>query len=169
MLIKKSGDSKETLIPLTTGFITDSEHSSEPYSSFKMNMMCDTEKVVFPGEKAAFAARYARFDTSTNEYISTQGTVTTNGGGGNCGGCGNTDDAYFFNDIDAWKYDFRRVSNWRDYATYKTEENESANYIATATTPVTIYKNISNYNEYCVQITDIFKATTSTETLRYST
>lgn len=161
MLIKKSGNSKETLIPLTTGYITDSEHTSEAYSSFKMNMMCDTEKVVFPGEKAAFAARYACFDTSKNEYVSTKGTVTTNGAGGNGGGCGSTADAYYFNNIDAWKKDFHRISNWRDYATYKTDETESANYISTETSQATFYNEIHNYTEYNVQIKNNFNTTTA--------
>ena len=161
MLIKKSGNSKETLIPLTTGYITDSQHTSEAYSSFKMNMMCDTEKVVFPGENAAFAARYACFDTSKNEYVSTKGTVTTNGGGGNGGGCGSTADAYYFNNIDAWKNDFHRISNWRDYATYKTDETESANYISTETTQATFYNEIHNYTEYNVQIKNVFNTTTA--------
>lgn len=161
MLIKKSGNSKETLIPLTTGYITDSEHTSESYSSFKMNMMCDTEKVVFPGEKAAFAARYACFDTTKNEYVSTKGTVTTNGGGGNGGGCGSTGDAYYVNNLNAWKNDFHRISNWRDYATYKTEETESANYVANETSPATFYNEIKDYTEYNVQIKNTFNTTTA--------
>ena len=160
MLIQKSGNSTKSLIPLTTGYITDSEHTSEAYSSFKMNMMCSPDKVVFPGENAAFAARYACFDTSTNEYISTKGTVTTNGGGGNGGHSEYYNDAYYMNNLEAWKYDFHRISNWRDYATYKTDETESANYISNETTPATKYNEIDNYNVYNVQIKDTFTTTT---------
>lgn len=160
MLIKKSGNSTETLIPLTTGYITDNEHSISAYSSFKMNMMCSPDKVVFPGENAAFAARYACFDTSSNEYISTKGTVSVEGGGGNMGGCGSTGDAYYLNDLPSWKNDFHRITNWRDYATYNTDETESANYIDTETSQATMYLDKTDYNEYIVQITDSFKTST---------
>ena len=160
MLIKKSGNSTETLIPLTTGYITDNEHSISAYSSFKMNMMCSPDKVVFPGENAAFAARYACFDTSSNEYISTKGTVSVEGGGGNMGGCGSTGDAYYLNDLPSWKNDFHRITNWRDYATYNTNETESANYIDTETSQATMYLDKTDYNEYIVQITDSFKTST---------
>ena len=148
MLIKKSGNSKETLIPLTTGYITDSEHTSEAYSSFKLDMMCSPDKVVFPGTNAAFAARYACFDTTTNEYVSTKGTVTTNGGGGDGGGCSYSNDAYYLNNLYAWKYNFHRISNWRDYATYNTDETESANYYSNDTKNVTQYETIVDEKTY---------------------
>lgn len=156
MLIKKNGNSTESLIPLTTGYITDSEHTGEAYSSFKMNMMCSPDKVVFPGENAAFAARYACFDTTTNEYISTKGTVTTNGGGGTGGGCSYSNDAYYVNNLEAWKYNFHRISNWRDYATYNTDETESANYYSNDTKNVTQYETIVEETTYKESINQDF-------------
>lgn len=161
MLIKKSGNSTETLIPLTTGYITDSEHSSEAYSSFKMNMMCDTEKVVFPRENAAFAARYACFDTSKDEFVSTKGTVTTNGGGGTGGGCSYSDNPYYVNNLNAWKNDFHRISNWRDYAEYKTDETESANYYSNDTKNVTRYNTIVEKIAYKESINQSFRTNSS--------
>ena len=156
MLIKKSGNSTESLIPLTTGYITDSEHTAEAYSSFKLDMMCSPDKVVFPGANAAFAARYACFDTSTNEYISTKGTVTTNGGGGDGGGCSYSNDAYYVNSLNAWKYNFHRISNWRDYATYKTDETESANYYSNDTKNVTQFETIVDEKTYKESINQDF-------------
>ena len=134
MLIKKDNSNSAQLIPLTTAFaMFGSSKGFDGNATMSLQPMLTTEKIFFPGTNALVIGEHQTYDEDTQGFIGINQARSgySQGGDGGGNGWGPTIDLKNVLTGDTWFKEFNRLENWCEFSEFPN--NESANYLSTAT------------------------------------